>query len=94
MDEELIDPQSWTQKELIKHLYREILEIKKGQKDLVESLERRQKEGIFNISLKQKDFESRIRSLEVDLNKRKGLYAAAVALIAFLASFIQNLITK
>lgn len=92
--EELIDPQSWTQKELVKHLYREILEIKKGQKDLVESLEKRQKEGLFDIGLKQKDFESRIRSLETDLNKRKGLYAAAAAVIAFLVSFVQNLITK
>ena len=93
-EEELIDPQSWTQKELVKHLYREILEIKLGQKELLEAVERRQKEGINSVKVKQEDFESRIRSLETDLNKRKGLYAAAAAAIAFLVSLIENIVNK
>ena len=92
--EELIDPRSWTQKELVKHLYREILEIKLGQKELLEAVEKKQREGIGMVKVKQEDFENRIRSLETDLNKRKGFYAAAVAIIAFLSSLLQNILAK
>lgn len=38
--DEKIDPSSWTTKELIKHLYREMETVSKKQREMTEALER------------------------------------------------------
>jgi len=93
-EEEIINPQSWTQKELVKHLYREILEIKAGQREMIASIDLRQKEGLASVKSKQSDFEDRIRGLERDVNQKKGIYAFFAALIASLVSIITHFISK
>ena len=38
--DEIIDPNSWTTKELVKHLYREMQEIHKNQQETMKAIER------------------------------------------------------
>lgn len=79
--EDIIDPESWTQKELIKHLYREMKAIK------VE-----QNKQFDKISERQDEMHKTLKLLEDDFNKRKGVYAFGAALVGFLGGLVTKLL--
>ncbi len=79
VEEELFDPSKWTQKELLKHLYRKQIEYE----EKIEAIQTKQSKEFAKIN-------EHLTNLEADYNQRKGFYAAA----AIAAGIIGTLLTR
>lgn len=78
--EEIFDPSKWTQKELLKHLYRKQIEYELK----IEELKAVQTTEFEKIN-------KHLTNLEADYNQRKGFYAAAAIALGILGSLLTKL---
>jgi len=94
--EDVIDPNSWTTKELVKHLYRELKEVhSKQEKHLSEYIEIKGKleEISTEVNRQATIYEERERQREEEIEKQKMRMKAYVAAASIVGGILTTVIS-